>query len=433
MGFVTIASAVPNPTVTGPIPSTNQPGNPPGGNYPFAASLVDVTGFGYVEEEYFIERVSGTNSLYKTRLLVHKPVNPKKFNGIVVLEMSHNALNIDDAAAWSQLSDVFMRSGYAYVMVSAQPVGISNLATWNPTRYAGFHIDTVNSSAIDIYDEAAQAIKNPVGVNPLAGLTVKKIIGTGVSQAGTPLTSYYNLKQSTSGLIDGFIFLYTGSNVAINVNVPTFIIVSETDIVRNGPIFRKGDTNIRRLWEMAGASHIGAAERDYLVSVINRDVPGYTLTLGPNTFNINQLFGCTNVNDFPRNNILAAGFNHMIPWMKDGTPPPIAPVIDINASAPYVIRDADGNSLSGGVRLSQIDVPIAKLSGEANTTGCVFGFLLGQRVDFTPTRLNELYSNHGAYVSKVNQVTNQNLSNGFILSPDATATRQDAAQSSVGK
>ena len=53
-------AAVPNPTVTGPIPATAAPGDP-SHNYPFFASQFDLAARGYVEEEYFIE---GTANRY---------------------------------------------------------------------------------------------------------------------------------------------------------------------------------------------------------------------------------------------------------------------------------------------------------------------------------------------------------------------------------
>ena len=53
-------AAVPNPTVTGPIPATAAPGDP-SHNYPFFASQFDLAARGYVEDEYFIE---GTANRY---------------------------------------------------------------------------------------------------------------------------------------------------------------------------------------------------------------------------------------------------------------------------------------------------------------------------------------------------------------------------------
>ena len=56
----TAAAAVPDPVVTGPIPSAATPGDP-SHDYIFFASLLDLASMGYVEEEYFI---SGTANRY---------------------------------------------------------------------------------------------------------------------------------------------------------------------------------------------------------------------------------------------------------------------------------------------------------------------------------------------------------------------------------
>ena len=92
------AKAVDVPTISGPVT---------GGAHgrPFGASLADLTAPAYVEEEYFIAGTatsydaakplgsdgfwsvmpSGTQP-YKTRILVRRPKDPKRFNGTVVLE-----------------------------------------------------------------------------------------------------------------------------------------------------------------------------------------------------------------------------------------------------------------------------------------------------------------------------------------------------------
>src|SRR5262245_29430970 len=55
-------AAVPNPTVTGPIPVKAPPGDP-SHDYPQFATQVDIASQGYVEEEYFFE---GTATRYST-------------------------------------------------------------------------------------------------------------------------------------------------------------------------------------------------------------------------------------------------------------------------------------------------------------------------------------------------------------------------------
>jgi len=47
--------------------------------------------------------------------------------------------------------------------------------------------------------------------------------------------------------------------------------------------------------------------------------------------------------------------------------------------------------------------------------------------------LNRLYPTHGAYVSAVEKITNENLKSGFILKADADFTIKDARASAIGR
>ena len=78
-------AAVPNPTVSGPIPETVPPGDPSHDYIFFTSDLVEQ--FGYVEEEFFIEGTANTYNTpplatgsvptsgnpYKTRIIVRRP------------------------------------------------------------------------------------------------------------------------------------------------------------------------------------------------------------------------------------------------------------------------------------------------------------------------------------------------------------------------
>ncbi len=90
------ASAVPDPVVNGPIPGAPNVPNP----------LIDISAFGYVEEEFFVSGSAtsytsavpltqdgfwnavpgGFNEPYTTRIVVRRPSNPASFNGVVVVE-----------------------------------------------------------------------------------------------------------------------------------------------------------------------------------------------------------------------------------------------------------------------------------------------------------------------------------------------------------
>src|SRR5580765_3075243 len=91
-----------NPVVTGPVAAKAAPGDP-AHDYPFFAALEDLKARGYVEQEYFVSgtanryetpegasgRVLDGNHKYRTRLLVRRPADAKKFNGTVIVEWNN--------------------------------------------------------------------------------------------------------------------------------------------------------------------------------------------------------------------------------------------------------------------------------------------------------------------------------------------------------
>ena len=158
-----VRAAVPTPVVTGPIPSPDVAGSP-GHNYTFFATDLNFRDLGYVEEEFFISgtanvydtpnpgggigaiptaypvaNIVSTGHPYKTRIVVRRPNDPTKYNGVAILEWTNVTNNYDNEAFWYQTNDYLIRSGFAHVAVSAQAAGIDNAATglkaWSPARY----------------------------------------------------------------------------------------------------------------------------------------------------------------------------------------------------------------------------------------------------------------------------------------------------------
>ena len=97
----------------------------------------DIADVGYTAAEFF---VSGTASSYAgegasgqadytTRIVVMTPTDTAKFNGTVLVEWLNVSGGIDAAAVWFMAHREIARAGYAYVVVSAQQVGVQGGAT----------------------------------------------------------------------------------------------------------------------------------------------------------------------------------------------------------------------------------------------------------------------------------------------------------------
>ena len=120
--------------------------------------------------------------------------------------------------------------------------------------------------------------------------------------------------------------------------------------------------------------------------------------------------------------MLHAAYDHLVRWVADATPPPKAPRIELVSQSPVVVaRDGFGNAL-GGIQLAQHAVPTATNTGK--NSGPAPCTLYGSHEPFDAARLAELYPSHEAYVSAVNQVTDKNLADGYIVELDAEETKE---------
>src|ERR1700678_1455444 len=84
--------------VSGPIPAPDVPGSP-SHNYIFFSSNHELAAHGYVEEEFVIRgtasrfttpesktgAVQNTGHPYETRIVVRRPLDPKRFNGTAIV------------------------------------------------------------------------------------------------------------------------------------------------------------------------------------------------------------------------------------------------------------------------------------------------------------------------------------------------------------
>lgn len=119
----------------------------------FCSSAVDLSLYGYVEEEYFLKgnarrfdfdfntgmaKISETTFPFKTRMIVRRPQLEQKFNGTVLVEWLNVSNLFDLDSDWWQLHDYLMRCGYVWVGISAQKAGIHSqkgLKSWNSCQF----------------------------------------------------------------------------------------------------------------------------------------------------------------------------------------------------------------------------------------------------------------------------------------------------------
>ena len=441
-----LADTVPNPTVTGPIPVNDVPGNETH-DYVFFTPVEDLSEYGYIEEEFFIEGVANeyntpdgeTGSInssgypYKTRMVVRRPISAKRFNGVVLLEWQNVSAGYEIDAHWGPSWDHFIRRGYAWIGVSAQHVGVHSaffypinnaLQAWSPIRYGDLDLtaeDTApyDSLCYDVFSQAAQSIRSPEGIDPMGGLPVELILSVGASQSAGRLSIYHNSIHPLHNVIDAFYLLVGGSDLRTDLDVKVFQYLSETDL-RGGPSRRMLDSDNFRSWEVAGTGHSSWVSAVYRDPIVLRDfgeppwppdcdLPPYSRVRGYYVIN--------------------AQYDLLVQWVRDGIPPPTAPKIEFFSEDPPIIARDELGIAYGGIRLPEIEVPIALNSGV--NSGATFCVLYGTYQPFSDDTLNELYRNHGAYVSAYNRSINENLKVGYILKGAASEMRAKAAHSNV--
>lgn len=450
------------PAITGPI-AAKAPGDP-GHDYPFYAAFEDLKGRGFVEEEFFIAgtanryetpegatgKVIDGGHAYRSRVVVRRPADARRFNGTVLVEWNNVTSGHDQDIDWFQIHEHIMRSGYAWIGVTAQRVGVEALKVWSPGRYGSLDVSdggTIQNDALsyDVFAAAGRAARGEHGASILGGLKPQRVFATGHSQSSARLAIYVNSVHPIDHVFDAVILHGGGSKVRTDLKVKVWKLNSETDVVIGQAAARQPDTGNFRTWEVAGNSHVDTqfvASRGKLRARDGFPVaPGFTPGQragsnppppAPATAGANPCAQPT-FSDVPFHHVMAAAVDQLVVWVRDGKAPPTAPSIETTAAGPpgVIARDADGNSVAGGIRLAAIAVPIAVNTGE--NTGPGFCWLYGSHVDFDQAKLASRYPTHAAYVSAVRAVTEKNVAAGYILKADADATIAEAERSAIGK
>jgi hypothetical protein len=131
---------------------------------------------------------TGVSSSYTTRIAVYRPINPKKFNGTVVVEWLNVSGGTDDAPDWTLSHNELVRDGFAWVGVSAQQVGVDSAKTTDPAEYSSLS-HPGDSFSYDIFSQAGQAVRKDAPMI-LGGLRPHSLIAAGESQSAGRLMTY---------------------------------------------------------------------------------------------------------------------------------------------------------------------------------------------------------------------------------------------------
>lgn len=462
---------VPVPDVEGPIGS-------PGTAFVQSTSF-DLAEVGYVQEEYFISGTArawtsaaplgddgrwsvapGETATYRTRLVVHRPRDRRRFNGTVVVEWLNVSGGLDAGPDWTMAHTAFVRQRWAWVGVSAQSVGVEGgpalvgvvslpLKTVNPARYGSLR-HPGDSFSYDIFSQAGRAVRAASGVRPLGDLPVKRLLAAGESQSAFRLVTYVNAIHPVARVYDGY-FIHSRGGLSLaglseppqpaipvpgaapireDVDVPVLVFQTETDLTFLGSFAaRQPDSGNVRLWEVAGTAHadtytltVGPGDRGDAPEVM-----GLVVTAAP----IPGLIECARpVNSGPQHLVGKAAFVALERWVRRRKPPRPAPRLEVNPGPPVTLLVDEHGNARGGIRTPAVDVPIATFTGEQE--GSLLCRLFGTTVPFDRAKLAALYPNRRVFLRKYRAALARAVRAGWILRPDARLMRTWAAGSGIG-
>ena len=444
----------------------------------------DLAKLGYVTSEYFMSgtatayRAAGTlgangrwrvvpagSAPFATRLVVVRPADAARFNGTVVVEWLNVTAGQDASPDWNAAHREMIRSGYAYVAVSAQKVGIDGgsvlglmgvpLKKSNPTRYAALS-HPGDAYSFDIYSQAGRLLRSASGAALLGGLKAQRYIAAGESQSAVFMTTYVNAVDPVAKVYDGFlIHSRFGSAAALDnpgvaggqgvpkhvqlradLRVPVLTLITETDLMgaRLSGYYgaRAPDTRLSRTWEVPGTAH--ADNYTFNVGMMDSgSAPLDKMAAGLEPMsNVLGMKMAKAINNAPQHHyVLQAALANLDRWLRTGRAPAKAALMQVKPGvkaddAPSFVADANGNTL-GGVRTPWVDVPVARLSGIGNTGGPL-AFLAGVCEPFDAATLARLYPGGKAeYLKKFSVALASAIDAGFILPADRWEILQLAA------
>ncbi len=368
----------------------------------------------YLEEEFLF---TGTSPAYTSRMVVHRPANKAKFSGTVFMEWYNVTGGIDMGVMWALNREYFIREGHVHVGVSAQKVGADALKTYDAERYEAIN-HPGDTEANAIFSQAAMAMRTQTERLLGPGMQIRALLAGGQSQSSGRLADYIDNVPPAERFYDGYL-LHSGGAPQSNPDVPVFLVF--TMLEADGILV---DLPNVVEWEVAGASHSDAY-------IARRGGEEQGSDLGVTT----ECAG--SMNEYPAYMVYNAAIDWLDKWVRNGERPPSGDPLKPGQLDEY------GNAL-GGVRLQDIDVPIATYTGTGDLVVNLLDFLnrfdvwstftclaSGGTAPLTEQQLLQLYPTHESYVQQYTAAADKALANGYLLRADYEAAIRRAKSAPI--
>lgn len=423
----------------------------------------DLATLGYRADEFFVAGTAASFAAdqladYKTRIVILRPTDDAAWNGTAIVEWLNVSGGVDAPAVWFMAHREIARTGYAYVVVSAQRVGIegglslvgdASLKKLDPQRYSELS-HPGDAYAYDIFTQVGRAVR----AGTIDGLTPKVVLAAGESQSATFLTTYVNDVDPDAAVFDGFLIHSRFGSAApldgtslldesgafhavpvpfrADLRVPVLTVITETDLLGARLLgyrhARVPDTEHLRVWEIPGSAHadnytIRVGFIDNGTAPLDQIAAAYAPT--------DDLMGQKLphfINFAPQHHyVLQAAIAQLHTWVRTGRPAPSAPRIELTDNDTVeTVLDSNGLAV-GGLRTPWVDVPTARTSG-ASAGDNVLLAIFGSGEPFDAETLAALYPGGGAeYLQRFTVALDQAIAGGFLLAADRTEILELAA------
>ncbi len=422
---------------------------------------VDLSAFGYVEEELWLTGVAGEWGYdddftpvvlqpvrYATRALVRRPLDSARFSGTVQLEPLHP--DLDRAPTWQVANAWIMARGHAWVGVTQSATVADDLAARWPSRYGGLHISRPGLG-YDILGAVAVALKG--GRLPIQdvrsvtmsgwsitgslcrvfvqeGFVTRHLDGGGISAVDAVL-----IGKSSGGLVGaGYPPLSRDATAlppdhprrVVTGTVPTFEVLTESEAETHGPVLREDadrPDDRYRLVQIAATTHRELRPAEVSPHEIQYAASGGQLS----DTRINEVASDARFGLFA-----GALLEHLDRWARSGAVPPRAPRFEYTPDS-RLRRDPTGTVI-GGIRPPWLAVPtshyrptstpapgaclpLARFPGAG--TPAHAASLIGHRVPFTADELATRYRNAAQYRALSAAHCDELVDQGWLLRADA--------------
>lgn len=480
------------PTVVGPIPGKTASDHPFNAAA-YQIDPIDLAKVGYREDEYFLSGTANVyqydsvsdpydtsvtvlrSGPYTNRILVRRPTDKTRFSGNVIVEILNATNNYDLPIFWSYDHDYFTSRGDIWIGITGKPVAIAGLKKFNPVRYdalswanpnpnetdatcpvltsivGGATHTTEDGLLWDVLSQTASLVRSSGALNPLHGYAVRAVYAAGYSQSAIDLIPYVNAitpRIKGKPIFDGYL---VGSGFGIQAplnqcstapvagdprnilrsrNAAIVATQSQTDY-RDARQAYRADSDASddryRSYEAAGPSHVVVQQTTSAPDATDTHAAGGT-TL------IEDFATCkagTQLNNFPGSYLLDVSFADLEAWVRSGTLPPHAPLIQATGTPPALVTtlDAYGNGV-GGVRAPELDVPVATYT-ESTGTASLNCALSGHVTPFSKAEEQSLYPTTADYLVRFVADTLTIAKAGFLTPDDAARAIEQAYERRV--